>query len=133
MALKISFAEGFALPKTVSLPNLPSWDRDDRWRRVLKGVGIGLAGAAVLAVAAVFLARDQMVRHRRELFSSQPLRRLAALAYLRSRPQVDNVLLLRDYLAWEDRPLLRKRAAAILEGMEADLAAAKDVEVETGS
>lgn len=132
MTLKISFAEGLFLPKGVSLPNLTPWDRDDRWTRVLKGVGIGLAGAAVLAVAAVFLARDQVMRHRRELFSSQPLRRLAALAYLRSHPEVDNVLLLRDYLAWEDRPLLRKRAAAILEGMEADLAA-KDVEVETGS
>ena len=29
---------------------------------------------------------------------------------------VDNVLLLRDYLAWEERPMLRKRATAILAG-----------------
>jgi hypothetical protein len=46
---------------------------------------------------------------------------LAALGYLRSYPNVDNVLLLRDYLAWEQRPMLRKRASAVLEGMEREL------------
>ncbi len=29
--------------------------------------------------------------------------------------------LLRDYLAWEPRPLLRRRAAALLRGMESTL------------
>jgi hypothetical protein len=62
-----------------------------------------------------------MVRHRRGLFSPHPLRRLAALGYLRSYPNVDNVLLLRDYLAWEQRPMLRKRASAVLEDMESQL------------
>ncbi len=91
--------------------------------RVVK-IGLGaLLGAAVLGVVGVYLARDQMARHQRELFSPQPLRRLAALGYLKGQPAVDNVLLLRDYLAWEERPLLRKRAAGILATMESQLAA----------
>ncbi|MFO7586434.1 MAG: hypothetical protein R6X22_00020 [Gemmatimonadota bacterium] len=93
--------------------------------KVVKIAAIALAGAAVLSGLGVWLARDQMARHQRELFSSQPLRRLAALGYLRNHAGVDNVLLLRDYLAWEDKPLLRKRALAILSGMEEDLAAAE--------
>ncbi len=102
--------------------------RDDEgavaWK-VAKVAAIVLGVAAVLGGAGVLLARDQISRHQRELFSPQPLRRLAALGYLRNHPGVDNVLLLRDYLAWEDKPLLRKRASAILGGMEEELAAAE--------
>ena len=90
----------------------------------LTKIGLGaLLGAVVLGFVGVYLARDQMARHQRELFSPQPLRRLAALGYLKGQPAVDNVLLLRDYLAWEERPLLRKRAAGILATMERQLAA----------
>ena len=63
-----------------------------------------------------------MERHRRDLFSPHPLRRLAALGYLKSHPSVDDLPLLRDYLAWEERPLLKKRASAILTGLEEVLA-----------
>lgn len=99
-------------------------DESDEWVGRLVRVGLGaLLGAAVLGVVGVILARDQMARHQRELFSPQPLRRLAALGFLKGQPAVDNVLLLRDYLAWEERPLLRKRAAGILAGMERELAA----------
>lgn len=98
-------------------------ESDELVGRLIK-VGLGaLLGVAVLGVVGVYLARDQMARHQRELFSPQPLRRLAALGYLKGQPAVDNVLLLRDYLAWEERPLLRKRAAGILAAMESDLAA----------
>ena len=98
-------------------------DGDELMGRLVK-IGLGaLFGAAVLGVVGVYLARDQMARHQRELFSPQPLRRLAALGYLKGQPAVDNVLLLRDYLAWEERPLLRKRAAGILNAMEQQLAA----------
>ncbi len=98
-------------------------ESDELVGRLIK-IGLGaLLGAAVLGVVGVYLARDQMARHQRELFSPQPLRRLAALGYLKGQPAVDNVLLLRDYLAWEERPLLRKRAAGILAAMESDLAA----------
>ena len=91
------------------------------------------AGDRILPVRAgdllaAALARDQMVRHRRDLFSDHPLRRLAALGYLRSHPNVDNVLLLRDYLSWEQRPMLRKRAAVVLDGMERQLTESRAVE-----
>lgn len=95
--------------------------------RVVKVSAAVLAGVAVVGALGVLLAKDQMARHQRDLFSSQPLRRLAALGFLRNHPGVDNVLLLRDYLAWEDKPLLRKRASAVLAGMEQELAAAEGV------
>ena len=104
--------------------------RDGSDEIVLRVVKVGaavLAGVAVVGALGVLLARDQMARHQRDLFSSQPLRRLAALGFLRNHPGVDNVLLLRDYLAWEDKPLLRKRASAVLAGMEQELAAAEGV------
>jgi hypothetical protein len=96
---------------------------DDTAAKVARVAAVAAVGAAVLAGLGWWLARDQMSRHQRELFSPQPLRRLAALGWLRNRPNVDNVLLLRDYLSWEDKPLLRKRASAILTGMERELAA----------
>lgn len=89
----------------------------------LKYAGIAVLGAAAVTALGVWLARDRMARHRRDLFSPHPLRRLAALGYLRTEPNVDNVLLLRDFLAWEERPLIRKRAASILDEMEEELKA----------
>lgn len=89
--------------------------------KVLKVAGAVALGAAAVGALGVWLARDQMARHRRDLFSPHPLRRLAALGYIRTEPSVDNVLLLRDYLAWEDQPLLKKRAATVLDEMEEDL------------
>lgn len=107
------------MPKKVVVVRDPS---DELAGRIVR-VGLGaLAGLAALSLLGVWLARDQMDRHQRELFSPQPLRRLAALGYLKGQPAVDNVLLLRDYLAWEERPLLRKRAAGVLAGMERELA-----------
>lgn len=99
--------------------------RNDEGRTdtVLKIVGAALVGAAAAVGLGIFLARDQMMRNRRELFSPHPLRRLAALGYLRAHPQADDVPLLRDYVAWEERPLLRKRAAGILAGLEDSLSA----------
>lgn len=94
---------------------------------VLKYAGVAALGAAAIGAVGVWLARDQMSRHRRDLFSPHPLRRLAALGYLRTEPSVDNVLLLRDYLAWEDQPLLKKRASTVLDEMEEALRA-EDVE-----
>ena len=101
-------------------------DENDRLGTIVKVAGVALVGAAAAAALGLFLARDQMARHQRDLFSPHPLRRLAALGYLRSHPQVDNVMLLRDYVAWEERPLLSKRATAVLKQMEESLAAAGD-------
>ena len=97
---------------------------DIAWNVVKIGAAV-LVGVAMVGGLGVLLAQDQMARHQRDLFSSQPLRRLAALGFLRNHPGVDNVLLLRDYLAWEDKPLLRKRASAVLAGMEQELAVAE--------
>jgi hypothetical protein len=101
-------------------------ESDDRLGRFLKVAGAALLGAAAITALGAWLARDQMDRHKRDLFSPHPLRRLAALGYLKSHPGVDNVLLLRDYLAWEERPLLRKRASSILEDMEEELVEAAE-------
>ena len=91
--------------------------------RVLRTVGLSLAGAAAVAALGVLVVRDQESRHRRNLFSPRPLRRLAALGYIGRHPDVENAHLLRDFLSWEREPRLRKRAAAILRRMERALIA----------
>ncbi|MGZ8399165.1 MAG: hypothetical protein ACXWWN_09025 [Gemmatimonadales bacterium] len=80
-------------------------------------VGGVLAGAA----GGWLLAQQRFSYHRRDLFSPRPLRRLAALGYLAGQNGVDTVRLLRDYLAWERQPMLRRRAEAIVRRMEATL------------
>jgi hypothetical protein len=86
--------------------------------------GIKTAGIAVVAVAAAgavaaLVLRDQIARHQRDLFNPQPLRRLACLGHMaRAEATVDNITLLRDFVAWESRKLLRNRAKAILARME---------------
>lgn len=93
-------------------------------KQVLRTTGVTVLTLAAVTALGVLLVRDQMHRHRRDLFSPHPMRRLAALGYLGREPaSVDNVLLLRDFMAWEQQPLLRKRAAAVLERMEDALAA----------
>jgi hypothetical protein len=74
------------------------------------------------AVAGWMLAQRRLTVHQRELFSPRPLRRLAALGYLAGQTGVDTIRLLRDYLAWERTPVLRRRAQAILRGLEATVA-----------
>ncbi|WP_423930760.1 hypothetical protein [Candidatus Palauibacter sp.] len=96
----------------------PERDTSTAW----KIAAAALLGAAAAVGLGIYLARDQMRRHRRELFSPHPLRRLAALGYLKSHPSVDDLPLLRDYLTWEERPLLRKRASTILSRLEGALA-----------
>ncbi len=97
--------------------------RDVDSSRVWRTAGVTLLAVAAAAVLGALLVRDQISRHRRELFSAHPLRRLAALGYLGSAPaSVDLVLLLRDFISWESRPLLKKRATAVLARMEDALA-----------
>jgi hypothetical protein len=85
-----------------------------RIRALLVGLGLGTALGAVVA-------QQSMGHHRRDLFSAHPLRRLSALGYLNGHPSVEAVRLLRDYLAWEQHPLLRRRAEGIVRRMEARL------------
>lgn len=82
-----------------------------------------LAAAAAGALAALFV-RDQMTRHRRNLFSPNALRRLAALGHMsREEASVDNIRLLRDFIAWEPRRLLRERARGIVGRMVGEVRA----------
>jgi hypothetical protein len=91
-------------------------------RRILRIVGIAVLATAAASLLGVLFVRDQMSRHRRDLFSSRPLRRLAALGYIAGRPPaVESVRLLRDYIAWEPQPLIRGRAAQVLVRLERDL------------
>jgi hypothetical protein len=81
------------------------------------------AGAALVGITTGWLlAQHRLTYHRRDLFSPRPLRRLAALGFLAGQNEVETVRLLRDYLAWERQPMLRRRAEAIVRRMEATLA-----------
>jgi hypothetical protein len=72
-------------------------------------------------VVGMLLAQRSMGRWRSALFSPRPLRRLAALGYLSGHPGPEAVRVLRDYLAWEEHPALRRRAAGIMRRIEASL------------
>ena len=87
-------------------------------RRTTWFVG-ALAGGLVIGA---LLAQRSMGRWRSSLFSGRPLRRLAALGYLSGHPGPEAVRVLRDYLAWEEHPALRRRAEAIMRRMESKLA-----------
>lgn len=77
------------------------------------------SAAAVGLVAGWVLAQYRFERHRRDLFSTHPLRRHAALGFLAGQNGIETIRLLRDYLAWETQPVLRRRAATIVRRMEA--------------
>ena len=78
----------------------------------------GVLGGAALGW---LLAHRHMGRHRQDLFSPRPLRRLAALGMLAAADGVETIRLLRDYLEWERHPVLRRRASSIVRRLEAAL------------
>ena len=80
-----------------------------------------VAAAVVGFVVGNALAQRSMGRWRAALFSARPLRRLAALGYLSGHPSVAAVRVLKDYLAWEEHPALRRRAESLVRRMEANL------------
>ena len=83
-----------------------------------KLVAAGFLGG--LAVGVLIWSRLQH-RHRRDLFSKHSLRRFAALGYLSGTPSVDTARLLRDYIQWEPRSVLRRRGRRVLRQVEASL------------
>ncbi|HEV2085864.1 MAG: hypothetical protein QOK27_445 [Gemmatimonadales bacterium] len=88
----------------------------------MRSRGWVFAGAVLLGASAGWLAAQRrLTYHRRDLFSPRPLRRLAALGFLAGQNEVETVRLLRDYLAWERQPMLRRRAEAIVRRMEATI------------
>lgn len=90
--------------------------------RTLKTTGIALLAAAAAGTIAALLVRDQITRHQRNLFSPRARKRLAALGHMGREPaSIGYIRLLRDFIAWEPRKLLRERARAIVGRMEAEV------------
>ncbi len=81
-------------------------------------VALGFLGGMTLGVV---LWSQQLHRHRQALFSRSPLRRLAALGYLSAQPSQEAVRLLRDYIRWEPRSVLRRRGQLVLRKVEKSL------------
>jgi hypothetical protein len=63
----------------------------------------------------------QIRRCRRDLFSPVALRRLAALGYLGGNPGVETAKILNEYVRWEQKAVLRKRAERLLRRMQRHL------------
>jgi hypothetical protein len=66
-------------------------------------------------------SREQHVR-RRDLFSPRPMRRFAALSYLRGQRTPETASLLKEYIRWEQRNDLKRRARRLLDRVERQLA-----------
>lgn len=79
----------------------------------------GVLGGFVTGFA--LWSRQQRVDSR-SLFSRNPVRRLAALGSLRASVDEQTVTLLREYVAWETHPQLRRRARRLLRRVERSLA-----------
>ena len=88
-----------------------------------------LLGAGAVAALTVLVIRAQVESNRRELFSANAFRRLAALGHMAGEPaSVGSVSVLRDFCAWEPKRLLRNRGAAILARMEDELGRKADAD-----
>jgi len=83
--------------------------------RRLRTAGLTVLAAAAAGALAAWIIRGQISRYRRDLFSPRAFKRLAALGHISREPaSVDLIRLLRDFIAWEPRKMLRERAEAIL-------------------
>lgn len=65
-------------------------------------------------VGALAWRRQQAMAHN-QLFSASAFQRAAAIAWVARSPSVENARLLRDYIRWERRPTLRRRAEHALD------------------
>lgn len=83
-----------------------------------KAVTAGFLGGLIIGL---LVWSTQIRQSRRDLFSRNPVRRLAALGYIGGHPSVDTARLLTEYVSWERRPLLRRRAQRLLRRMQANL------------
>ena len=82
-------------------------------------VALGFLGG--FAVGLVVWSREQHAR-KRDLFSTRPMRRFAALSYLRGQRTPETASLLKDYIRWEQRADFRRRARRLLDRVERQLA-----------
>ena len=92
--------------------------------RKLRVAGLTVLAATAAGALAALVVRNQITRHQRDLFSPRALKRLAALGHVGKVPaSVDNIRLLRDFIVWEPRKMLRERARSILARMETEISA----------
>jgi hypothetical protein len=92
------------------------------WRaRRRQSGGLVTAGFVGGVVAGLVVWSMQMQRSRRDLFSRNAVKRLAALGYLAGQPSLETAQLLTEYLRWENKPVLRKRAERLLKRMNKQL------------
>jgi hypothetical protein len=82
-------------------------------------VALGFFGG--FAAGLVLWSREQHAR-KRDLFSTHPMRRYAALSYLRGQRTPDTARLLQDYIRWEQRADFKRRARRLLDRVERQLA-----------
>jgi len=83
-----------------------------------KAVTAGFLGGLIIGL---LVWSTQIRRSRRDLFSRNPVRRLAALGYIGGHPSVDAARLLTEYVQWERRSALRRRGERLLRRMQAIL------------
>ena len=77
------------------------------------------AGAVLAGFAAAFLLSQGRHRtHRQNLFSKHPTRRFSALGWLEKASDPVALPMLRDYVAWEELPVLRGRARRLVHALE---------------
>jgi hypothetical protein len=77
-----------------------------------------LAGAAA---GYTWWSREQE-QNAAALYHPKPMRRLAALGWISGQPTAESVVLLREYLGWEQNPVLQRRARRLLTRFENALA-----------
>ena len=91
--------------------------RRTKWQDT-QAVTAGFLGGLIIGL---LVWGAQIQRCRRDLFSRSPVRRLAALGYIGGRPSVETARLLAEYVRWERRPTLRRRAERLLRRVQAHL------------
>ncbi|MCE9600916.1 MAG: hypothetical protein K8S21_01720 [Gemmatimonadetes bacterium] len=86
-----------------------------------RGLWFGLGFASAFAAGYYWWSEEQE-QHQRALYSTRPMRRLAALGWLSGRPSAETILTLREYVGWESNPVLRRRARRLITRFENALA-----------
>ena len=82
---------------------------------------VALGFLSGFAAGLVLWSREQHAR-KRDLFSTRPMRRYAALSYLRGQRTLETARLLKDYIRWEQRADFKRRARRLLDRVERQLA-----------
>ena len=87
--------------------------------RAARMIALGFLGGFTTGL--LLWSREQHAR-KRDLFSPRPMRRFAALSYLRGQRTPETAHLLQDYIRWEPRDDLKRRARRLLDRVERQLA-----------